>query len=181
MVKSVSGTYIRLSWSDAVEKFGRARRFDVSRKVGAVPHWNASNPNCPELCTNTYDDYQFGSKQLDFGGFKDWRLPSVEEWLSLIRKYYQYEERNRTSLLRNEIFNKHSSGYRSDSTEAPYWLANPSNRAADGKFLGSMSNLIGGEKCAWGCAWSSTSADWAITDKHTVRLVRAGSIFSLLH
>lgn len=67
------------SWSGATSRFGRGRRLVAAE----LSHWPASRT---EITAESYRHYVTGKERVTIGGRSDWRLPTAEEFWSLVRR-----------------------------------------------------------------------------------------------
>ena len=166
-----NGNSATLSWGEATSRFGRGRNIFAT----AVDcHWavrpsqghsetSIDRASKNPLSQETYKDYRLGYKRLEFGGFHDWRLPTVEEFWTL-------------SLTEFE-------GTPLDFEPRRMWTANPSTRSLGG-FIMALLDL---GACAWqfllfpGTEVSNGFGDLKTASRYPIRLVRSGTMFDAIH
>jgi len=156
------GTAVDLSWPQASTRFGRGRRLKSPPQKEATPYWSVGDSDRPPLSRESYTDYEAGSKQLFFAGFRDWRLPIVEECFTLM----EIEDSE-------DIFPSAGTGV---------WTANSSNLSGYSKsprYLREWLNFS--PECAWWWQGNDLFADTVVSQPYMIRLVRSGTIFSILH
>jgi Protein of unknown function (DUF1566) len=153
------GSWVELCWGEASSRYGRARNIVAS---AVECQWKNSFWQKYPLSQETYNGFKRGTKQLDFAGSQDWRLPTVEEYWSLHQagvgdsymngRPYQVWTANSTSLASNPL-------------KALYYRAD-----------------LGGD-CAWMFQLNEDSSgfgDMKTRDAYPIRLVRGGRIFEAL-
>lgn len=74
-----AGATVGFSWFEAVDRFGKGRKY---RAWGFDPSDGGAN----RIQSDAYAKYVFGRDVVTIAGHEDWRLPTVEEFWSLIEE-----------------------------------------------------------------------------------------------
>jgi hypothetical protein len=151
---------VKLSWTEATERFGRGRKIKVSLKKDIKHVLRFDDSETPALSRESYDEYQLVPKSFSFAGFHDWRLPTVEECFSLVK------------------FAKEGGVF---DTSFDLWTANSSNLSSESNVIVVRDWLKLPPECAWWLQGGDMLGDELVNRQHHVRLVRGGRIFSVLH
>ena len=80
---SATGTTAAYAWHEATERYGRGRLIELPPDPQR-PHWEVGSSDRPRLNSASYEAYQFATKNYEFAGFNDWRMPVVEEVFTLM-------------------------------------------------------------------------------------------------
>ncbi len=130
---SATGSNAAYAWQEATERYGRGRLIEIPHEHPLQPYWEVTDSTRPQLTPESYEDYQFGTKKYEFAGFKDWRMPIVEEAFALmetavhkelaafrlgfrmctanpstISQHERYERKARRSVLRRMLGNPYT-------------------------------------------------------------------------
>lgn len=151
---------VKLSWTEATKRFGRGRKIKVSLKKDVAHVLRIDDLETPALSRESYDEYQLVPDCFSFAGFRDWRLPTVEEYFSLVK-----------AAKRNDVFD----------TSFDLWTANSSNLSGESNVIVVRDWLKFPPECAWWLQGEDMLGDELVDRQHNVRLVRGGRTFSILH